>query len=154
MDDAKPEAPPRPGAPVDRGFGYFEHTADVGIRAWGPTLEEAFAQAALGLVANVVDVSQAKAVGAARIEVEGESRERLLFRLLDEMLDMLQTRLYVATAVRVRFEGKDRLVAEVEGEAYDAARHGHVHEVKAITFHDMEIRDEPGRAEVRVIVDI
>jgi SHS2 domain-containing protein len=139
---------------VDRGYDYFEHTADVGIRAWGPTLEDAFAQAALGLVANVVDLSQAKAVGEARLVVEGESRERLLFRLLDEVLDLLQTRLYVPTRIAARFEGPTRLVADVEGEAYDAARHGHVHEVKAITFHGMEIRETPGRAEVRVIVDI
>jgi len=133
------------------GFDYFEHTADVGIRAWGATLEEAFARCAEGLVAYMVDVSAAQPVGAARIEVEGESRERLLYRFLDEVLDLLQTRLYVVSAARVRFEG-GRLVAEVEGEAYDAKRHGHVHEVKAITFHGMEVRLAP--PEVRVIVDI
>jgi SHS2 domain-containing protein len=139
---------------VERGFDYIDHTADVGIRAWGPTLEEAFAQAALGLVANMVELGEARAVGEARLVVEGESRERLLFRFLDEVLDLLQTRLCVITRATVRFEGEGRLVADVGGEAYDAARHGHIHEVKAITFHDMEINIAPGRAEVRVIVDI
>lgn len=134
------------------GFDFFEHTADVGIHAWGPTLEEAFARAAEGLVAYMVDVSGAKPVGEARIEVEGENAERLLFRLLDEVLDVLQSRLYVVTKARVRFEGPTKLVATVEGEAWDAARHGHIHEIKAITFHEMVVRRDP--PDVRVIVDI
>jgi len=136
---------------MESGFEYLDHTADVGIRAWGPTLEEAFARAVEGLVAYMVDVSDARAVGAARLVVEGESPERLLFRLLDETLDLLQSRLYVVTRAKVRFEA-GRVVADVEGEAWDAARHGHVHEVKAITFHDLEVRRDP--PEVRVIVDI
>lgn len=137
---------------MDRGFEFFEHTADVGIRAWGPTLEEAYAQAALGLVANMVDVSAAKPVGEVVLRVEGESRERLLFRFLEEVLYLFETRLWVITHATVQLEDAARLVATLQGEAYDAKRHGHVHEVKAITFHDLSVRDSP--PEVRVIVDI
>ena len=38
-----------PPAGVRAGFELLEHTADVGIRARGATLEEAFEQATLGL---------------------------------------------------------------------------------------------------------
>ncbi|MEA3200870.1 MAG: protein archease [Thermoplasmata archaeon] len=134
------------------GHAYFDHTADVGIHAWGETLEEAFAEAAVALVAYMVETADAKPVGEARLEVEAETRDRLLYRFLDEVLDLLQTRLYVVTRARVRFEGATRLVADVEGEAYDAARHGHVHEVKAITFHDLHVSERP--PDVRVILDI
>lgn len=138
---------------VERGFEFFEHTADVGIRAWGPSLEVAFAEAARGLVANMVDVSAARAVGEARLEVEAESVERLLFRFLEDVLFLFQTELWVVTDVEVTLPAPGRLVARVHGEKYDAARHGHVHEIKAVTFHDLEVRLEP-RPEVRVIVDI
>lgn len=138
---------------MDRGFEYFEHTADVGIRAWGPTLETAFAEAARGLVANMVDVADARVVGEAVLEVEAESRERLLFRFLEDVLYQFQTELWVLCEVEVAFTGPTRLRATLRGEAYDPKRHGHVHEVKAITFHDLEVRDGPP-PEVRVIVDI
>ncbi|HWH07558.1 MAG TPA: archease [Candidatus Thermoplasmatota archaeon] len=137
---------------MDRGFDYFEHTADVGIRAWGPTLEDAFAAAAEGLVAYMVDVSEAREVGEAAVEVEGESDERRLHRFLEEVLYLFETRRWVVTSVRVALDG-DRLTATLRGEAYDAARHGHVHEVKAVTFHDLAVRRAPA-PEVRVIVDI
>ena len=146
-----PPARARPA--VERGFEYFEHTADVGIRAWGPTLEDAFAEAARGLVANMVDVSGARVVGEAVLEVEAESRERLLFRFLEDVLYQFQTELWVVIEAEVAFTGAARLRATLRGEAYDAKRHGHVHEIKAVTFHDLEIR-EGARPEVRVIVDI
>ena len=136
----------------ERGFEYFEHTADVGIRAWGPTLDVAFAQAARGLIAQMVDTSDAKPVGEARLEVEAENVERLLFAFLDETLDLFYTRLWVLADVDVRIERETKLVAILRGEAYDATRHGHVHEVKAMTYHGLEVRREP--PEVRVIVDI
>lgn len=148
MKPRRPRAPVRPPA----GFEFFEHTADVGIRAWGPTLGEAFAHAARGLVAQMVDVSQARPVGEARVEVAAESVERLLFAFLDEVLDLFYTRLWVIVEVAVALDGERRLVATLRGEAYDAARHGHVHEVKAMTYHGLEVTRDP--PEVRVIVDI
>jgi SHS2 domain-containing protein len=134
-------------------YEYFEHTADVGIRAWGATLDEAFAQAALGLVASIVDVGGTRAVGEADLLVEGDSPERLLHRFLEEVLDLTQTRLWVLHDVEVRLEGGTLLRSTLRGEAYDSARHGHVHEVKAITLHGLSVRRGPP-AEVRVIVDI
>lgn len=137
---------------VSAGYEFFEHTADVGIRAWGGSLEEAFAQAAVGLVANMVDVSQAKVTGAQQLDVEAESDERLLYRFLEEVLYLFETRLWVVTRAHVAFPAPGRLHAELEGEDYDAARHGHVHEIKAITYHDLRVQSDPPRVEV--IVDI
>ena len=138
--------------PPGAGFDFFEHTADVGIRAWGPTIEVAFAQAARGLVAQMVDVSAAKAVGEARLVVEAESLDRLLFGFLDEVLDLFYTRLWVIVEAEVAFEGERRLVATLRGEAYEATRHGHIHEIKAMTFHELEVQRDP--PQVKVIVDI
>lgn len=135
-----------------RGYEYFEHTADVGIRAWGPTLDAAFEEAARGLVAQMVDPSKAEPVGEARLEVDADSIERLLYAFLDEILYTVQTKLDVVSEVAVKIDGT-RLVATIKGEAYDAQRHGHIHEVKAITFHDLAVRRDP-TPEVRVIVDI
>lgn len=133
-------------------FEYFEHTADVGIRAWGPSLEVAFADAARGVVANMVDVADARAIGEARIDVDAENIERLLFKFLEEVLYLFQTRLWVITEADVRILGDTRLEAVLRGEAYDAARHGHVHEIKAMTYHGLVVQRAP--PEVRVIVDI
>ncbi|HUR69835.1 MAG TPA: archease [Candidatus Thermoplasmatota archaeon] len=138
--------------PELEGFDYFEHTADVGIRAWGPTLDVAFGQAARGLIGNMVDITAAKPVGEARIELAGENVERLLFGFLDEVLDLFYARMWVFSEFDVTLHGDTRLTATLRGEAYDAARHGHVHEIKAMTWHGLEVQRSP--PQVRVIVDI
>lgn len=134
-----------------RGYEYFEHTADVGIHAWGATLEEAFAEAARGLVAHMVETADAREVGEARVEVDGETPERLLHSFLDEVLYATQTRMWILARADVRL-APGRLVATLHGEAYDPTRHGHLHEIKAVTYHGLAVQASP--PDVRVIVDI
>ena len=138
--------------PPARGFEYFEHTADVGIRAWGPTLADAFAAAAEGVVANMIDAKEARVVGEAHLHMEADPPERLLHRFLEEVLFLVQTRGWIIARVSVTLSGA-KLSATLEGETYDAARHGHMHEIKAITMHELAVRAGPP-AEVSVIVDI
>lgn len=136
----------------ERGFEFYEHTADVGIRAWGPTLDVAFAEAAKGLVANMVDVPAAKEPRERVLELDAENLERLLFHFLDEVLFLFQTEQFVVGDASVELSGETRLRATLTGEDHDEARHGHVHEIKAITYHDLAVRHDP--PEVSVIVDI
>lgn len=137
---------------ADQGYDYYEHTADIGIRAWGPTLEVAFAEAAKGLIANMVDLEQARTSSERTLELEGESIERLLFHFLDEVLFLFQTDLFVTVGAKVRLLGDQRLEATLQGETYDVERHGHVHEIKAVTYHDLVVSRAP--PEVRLVVDI
>ncbi len=39
-------------------FEFFEHTADIGIRAWGDSLEEAFENSALAVFEVITDTSK------------------------------------------------------------------------------------------------
>lgn len=155
MRGPRPSEPlsPAGASPSSLPFEYFEHTADVGIRAWGPSLDVAFGEAAKGLIGNMVDTSQAKPVGEARIELEAENVERLLFAFLDELLDIFYTRMWVLAEIDVRIAGEGRkLTAILRGEAYDATRHGHVHEIKAMTWHGLKVQADP--PQVEVVVDI
>lgn len=149
---AYPTAPLGQGVRPPRGFEYFEHTADVGIHAWGATLGEAFAEAAKGLVANMVEVEAAKSLGEVRLELDAENAERLFFRFLEEVLDVFYTRLWVVTDADVTLQGETRLTATLRGEPYDPKRHGHVHEIKAITWHELAVQRSP--PDVRIVVDI
>lgn len=141
------------------GFEFVEHTADLGIRAWGPHLDDAFAHAARGLIEYMVDVDAAKSARAFEVTAEAANPERLLFAFLDEILFIHQTEIVVFTTFDVTIEAPAsegapwRLRATAHGEAFDAARHGHVHEIKAITYHGIRVIEGPP-AEVFVVVDI
>ena len=59
-------------------FEFMDHTADVSVVAWGEDLREAFAQAALGLFALVVEIEGVREEEVRAIEVTAPDREALL----------------------------------------------------------------------------
>jgi SHS2 domain-containing protein len=137
----------------DRGFEFFEHTADLGIRSWGPTLGDAFSEAARGLFAHMTDLDRVAAVGEIEIRLVEENPDRLLHGWLEELLFVHQRDLLVFREFRAAVTPDGRsLVGKVLGEAYDAEKHGPIHEVKAVTYHGMRVELSPPRVEV--IVDI
>lgn len=143
----------------DAGWEFVEHTADLGIRAWGPRLADAFAEAAHGLFAHMVEVPPAEGTRPVQVTATAANPERLLYSFLDELLFLHQTELLVFPNFDVTItppaspSDEWQLTATAHAEPLDAERHGHVHEIKAITYH--EIRVTPGPpAGVFVVVDI
>src|SRR5262249_19688941 len=70
----------------NRGFEQFEVEADVGIRAWGPTRAEAFAQAALGVLSLVADPATVNARETREVRAQADAAETLLAAWIDECL--------------------------------------------------------------------
>jgi SHS2 domain-containing protein len=132
----------------------FEHTADLGLRATAPTLNELFAEAAAALVSAMVeDPTAVRPSQDVRIEVAGTDREFLLFDWLKELLLRFETdrTLFAAFDVSVSESG---LTATARGEPYDPARHVLAHEVKAITYHELKVEEGVDGWLAEVIVDI
>jgi len=135
-------------------FTYFEHTADVGILVEAPDLNGLFADAARGLFALIVEeTTPIRAETEITIELEGNEFDYLLFDWLNELLFKFETEHLLLTdfAVNVREDG---LTATARGEFLDPQRHQLGHEVKAITYHQLEVSRTPAGWRARVIVDI
>jgi len=139
----------------EAGYEFVEHTADLGVRAWGATLEAAFAEAARGMMAYILDRPEAvEAREEHPLRIEEQNLDRLLFAFLDELNFKVLTDGLVWRRVRVTRLDPDRCVLEAvaEGEAHDEERHGHIHEIKAMTYHDIRVTRDP--PEVYLIFDI
>lgn len=133
------------------GFEILEHTADVGVRSWAPSIEETFRQATLGLL-DIVGVWQPGKGSPETIEVEARDLGALLVDWLGEVLYLQEVRDVVVSAVDVaqvadgRARGSIELVerpAEIEGTA-----------VKAITYHQLSVEPRDGGWVATVYLDI
>lgn len=135
-------------------YEIFEHTADLGLRVAADTLEELFVDAARGLfsmiVANLDDVRPAQ---ERSFDIPGTAVDYLLFDWLTELLYAFDTTGLLLSEFTVRIT-PDGLSAACRGEPADRARHRLEHEVKAITYHGLVVRQENGRWRAEVIVDI
>jgi SHS2 domain-containing protein len=140
--------------PVAPGFELFEVTADVGVLARGPTLPEAFAQAALGMYAVMVEPGSVEEHDSRAVEVRGTDLEHLLERWLLELLFLTESEGLLFSRFEVALADGDTLRGTAHGEPIDTARHALGAEVKAVTRHQLTVRAVDGGYEARVIFDI
>ncbi|WP_048148922.1 archease [Palaeococcus ferrophilus] len=141
-----------------REWEHYEHTADIGIRGYGETLEEAFEAVALALFDIMVDVRKVEPRECREVEVEGEDLMALLYSFLEELLVLHDMEGLVFGDVRVNIEKTEEgygLRARACGEVLDYEKHGPKEEVKAITYHEMRIEKIPdGRWMAQLVPDI
>jgi SHS2 domain-containing protein len=145
--------PPGPGA---AGFELLEHTADVGIRAWAGTLEEAFEQATEGLA----EVMGALAPGGSGgppgwspgasgepgetvpVEVAASDPGGLLVDWLNEVLWLLEVTQAALAGVRVERVGDGAARGSVDVAPGGPDPDGTF--VKAVTYHRLRVEPDPG----------
>ncbi|HZS00784.1 MAG TPA: archease [Chloroflexota bacterium] len=135
------------------GFEVFDHTADVGVRAWGPDLAAAFAQAARGLFSLLVPRAAVRETTARAVTVAASDPESLLVAWLDELLFVFETEGLVFARFEVALPTPTTLTATAHGEPFDPARHHGGVVVKAATYHQIAVAAGPP-ARVQVILDI
>ena len=138
-------------------FEWVEHPSDIGFRAYGKNLAEAFENAALALFEVMVDTGKVEPREEVKVELEAEDEGALLYDWLDRMLYFRDARNLVMSKFKVGIsKTKDglKLNAQVWGERFEPAKHPERTAVKAMTYHMMEIKQEKNRCSVQAVVDI
>ncbi len=157
----KGKAPPKPRAKragKPQRYEIIGTTADVAIKALGRTHDALFTNAALGLADLMCDTSTVKAKAQREVVSQAESAERLMVAFLTELLVLHESEglVYSSIEARVRppeqVEDRWRLLAVVMGEPFEKGRHQMLHDVKAVTYHTLEIK--PDRGYARVLFDV
>ncbi|EKF85427.1 archease [Methanobacterium formicicum] len=138
-------------------FEFFDVTADVGFRACGKDMDEAFQNAALATFEVMTDTSQIKPAVKREILIEAEDEKALLYDWLSELLFLHDYEGLVFSRFAVTTKQKDpetfSLHGEIWGEEFNRASHEVRDEVKAVTFHLMEINKEEDKCTLQVILD-
>ena len=132
-------------------FEELDHTADVGIRAYGATVEELFENAAAGLFSLIVELETVKPRGEVEVKVTAEDLETLMVNWLQELLFLHETQHLVFCDFDVAIEKLD-LTGRARGEAIDKRRHELKLAVKAVTYHRLKV--DPAKGVAEIIFDI
>ena len=141
-------------APLPR-YEPLEHTAEAGIIARGATPAEAFANAAEGMYALMLELEGVAEREQREISIEGDGYEQLLIDWLLELLFLTETEDLVFRRFQIDELSDARLRGRAWGERYDRERHiSHNVAVKAVTQHMLEIGPADGGYRVQVLFDI
>ena len=139
------------------GYLFLPHTTDAYIEATGPTFENALENAAMGLFDTLCEISSVSPKLTEEIDVTGNDDLNLLYSWIDTLLLKfeLEAKVYSkfnVSPIAVNDEGL-ALHARISGEPYNKLLHGAKVEVKAVTYHKMQvIRNQ--QTTVRFILDL
>jgi SHS2 domain-containing protein len=142
---------------MNKKFELIEHTADIGIVAYGKTLEELFANSALGMY-NIMCEKFHNIERIIRYEnkIQDIDYETLLVDFLNDLLFQTSVKklLFSEFEVELKKDNNQRQISFLcLGEKYDKQKHGGILELKAATFHNLKILKKDNIFQVSVIFD-
>ena len=171
-------------ANLKKAFEYFEATADVGFYAYGESLKEAYENAGLAMFNVISDTQRIGQKEFRHIEVVSEDLVSLLYDYLEELLFLHDTEFLLFSRFDVKIyklcdgemevsneelsngesvigdlkeessEHAYKLVCDAFGEELNWDVHPRGSEVKAITFHLMDVKKEDGIFMLSAILDL
>lgn len=153
IPDRSPGPPPRV-PPMAPSWEHFAHAADIGVRGYGRTPDEAFAQAALAMIAVITEPQRIEAHETVTLECRAPDLELLLADWLNALVFTMATRHLLFCGFDVHITGH-HLHATVWGEPLDTARHQPAVEVKGATFTELRVASlDPGLWLAQCVVDV
>ncbi|UCH50807.1 MAG: archease [Chloroflexota bacterium] len=139
---------------MEKPFEIIDHTADIGIVAYGADIKKVFANAAVGLFSLMADPDDFNEDIKRELKLSAEDVEVLLVEWLNELIYIFD----VEHTFFKRFEVDEltgtQIKARCFGEKIKPSQHKLKREIKAATYHMLKIDKEESGYKVQVIFDI
>jgi SHS2 domain-containing protein len=142
-----------------KGFRYINHTADIQSQSWGRTLEDAFSQCALSLMAIITpNLEKISPQIEKSVKIKAEDKEALLFDFLSEFLYIFDVEGLIFNEINVEYIEKInkhyKLKVTMKGEKFNKKKHDIGTEVKAITYSFISIDESEDDVKINIVFDI
>ena len=139
---------------MKRAFEIVDHTADVGIIAYGADVKELFSNAALALFNLITEPQNVEERVSLDLAVEGEGSEDLLVAWLNELIYLFDVKHVLFNRFDIDSLTQTELRATCYGERFDPAKHEIRTGVKAATYHMLKLDTNGDGYKAQVIFDI
>ena len=134
-------------------YEYFDVTAAIGFKSYGKTLNEAFENAGLAIFNIISDTSNIEPEREITFKIRSEDEISLLYDYLEELLFYHEVEFMLFSEFHVEIDDELKLKATIKGEDIDWTKHERKTEIKAITFHKMDVKKQSDW-QLQVIVDL
>ncbi|MDP1759532.1 MAG: archease, partial [Thermodesulfovibrionales bacterium] len=143
---------------IMRQFEIIDISGDVGIRAFGRSIEEVFKNSALGMYSLITDLEGVKGDKNISISVESNSLEGLLVSWLNELIFHFDAYNFIGKKIDIQSltpnPQSPSLKAIISGEEFDTERHERKLLIKAATYHRLKVEKAGDVWEADIIFDI
>jgi SHS2 domain-containing protein len=135
-------------------YELIDHTADFGIRIFGVDAADLFRNGALALTDIIADTQSMKSTLAYHVRVTGNDWEDLMVNWLGELLYLWAGEEMLIQDVAIESICENEIEALVHFETYSPQRHVLKNEIKAVTYHQIQVFDKGPQWQAQVIFDV
>ncbi len=136
-----------------KAYETFEHRADIGIRGYGISVEEAFENGARAMFSVMVDITDVNPLERMEVYCDAPDIDYLFVEWLNSLLSVSHLNRMVFSNFEVEITG-DKLKGAALGERMDSDRHRLMTEVKAATYSMLKVGVEDEMYVAQCIVDV
>ena len=135
-------------------FKVLDISGDVGIKAFGKSIDKAFINAAIGMYSLITNLDSIKKKKTINVSVGSPSLDGLLVSWLNELIFNFDAYGFIGKKTEIKQFSDNRMVATVTGEEFDPQHHEGKFLIKAATYHKLRIEKIDDTWEIDVIFDI
>ena len=135
-------------------YKLINHTADLGIHVFGTDPVELFANAAFATFDMLTEIDSLKSLKTTNLKVTGDDWSDLMVNWLRELLYFWNGKELLVKTVQILALSEKELSANVELDPFDPDRHEIKIEIKAVTYHQIQVSEGPKGWEAKIIFDI
>lgn len=135
-------------------FEILDHTADLGIVVTGDDLKELFHNAAHALLQIMLEWPAEKGGKTQDISIKAVDLPDLMVRWLGEILYLFEGENRLVTQTKIHEITPDHLYAQIKTVPFSPTRHERLTEIKAVTYHQIEVIQKTGLWHARIIFDL
>jgi SHS2 domain-containing protein len=139
---------------MKKAFEIVDHTADVGIIAYGANMEEVFSHAAQALFSLITEPESVEEKLHLDLEVSSKDRDSLLVEWLNELIYLFDVQHILFNRFDIESLTHDQLKATCYGENFDPMKHKIKVGVKAATYHMLKLDRNGDGYRAQMILDI
>jgi SHS2 domain-containing protein len=134
-------------------YRIIDHTADFRIHVFGTDLKELFSNAAFAMYDLITDIKSLKGEVESRVKVKGSDRPDLMVNWLRELLFIWNGTQKLVESVDILSLTENELTAQIKLDSFDPARHRINNEIKAVTYHQIQVNQVTDGWESKIIFD-
>ena len=139
---------------IEKAFEITDHTADIGIIAYGANIKQLFSNAALALFSLITEVGSINEELRRHVEIVSEDKDSLLVEWLNELIYLFDAEHVLFRRFDIESLANNQLRATCYGEDFDPLKHKIKTGIKAATYHMLKINRNNRGYEVQIIFDV
>ena len=135
-------------------YKLIDHTADFGIHVFGTDLNDLFTNAALAMFDQITIVKDLQPEKKLKIHVTGSDWSDLMVNWLRELLYLWTGKELLVKHIDIQTLSEYNLTATLRIDPFKSDRHVITNDIKAVTYHQIQVNQVAKGWESRIIFDV